>query len=310
MLSRHFPQDLNFPQDSEVPKMSDLREAYLARFRRVLDHIDAHLDETLSVERLSAVAAFSPFHFHRQFAALSGMGVGRYVQLRRLDRAARQLAFRKVTVMSAALDAGYDGPEAFARAFKQAGGQSPSAFRKQANWEAWHAAMSPLNPARSQTMTPPPVDITHFPETSIALMLHTGDARRVPETVQRFIAWRRHSGLSPRSSATFNLLYDDPETVAAADYRFGLAAGMNDASRLAANDAGVVADVLPAGRCAVVRHSGPDASLFATVNWLFRDWLPASGENLRDVPIVIQRLSVGDDTPDHLARADIFLALR
>ena len=294
---------------------SDLREAYLARFRRVLDHIDAHLDDTLSVDRLSAVAAFSRFHFHRQFAALSGMGVARYVQLRRLDRAARQLAFHKATVLSAALDAGYDGPEAFARAFKQAGGQSPSAFRKQANWEAWHAAMSPLNLVRSQTMTPPSVDITEFPETPIALMLHTGNPRRVPETVQRFIAWRRQSGLSPWSSATFNLLYDDPEAVAPTDYRFGLAAGTGAGSgapvpgKVAPNDAGVIADILPAGRCAVVRHTGPDASLFATVNWLFRDWLPASGESLRDVPIVVQRLSIGSDGPDHLARADIFLPL-
>ena len=46
---------------------------YHARMQRVLDHVDAHLDENLSVERLSGVAAFSPFHFQRQFSALFGM---------------------------------------------------------------------------------------------------------------------------------------------------------------------------------------------------------------------------------------------
>jgi AraC family transcriptional regulator len=45
-------------------------EKYRARLRRVLDYIDAHLNEELTVERLSGIAAFSKFHFHRQFTEL------------------------------------------------------------------------------------------------------------------------------------------------------------------------------------------------------------------------------------------------
>lgn len=45
------------------------------------------------VERLSHVAAFSTYHFHRQFSALFGIGVVKCVQLRRLKRASYQLAF-------------------------------------------------------------------------------------------------------------------------------------------------------------------------------------------------------------------------
>ncbi len=60
--------------------------SYQARFRRVLDHVDTHLDENLSLERLAAIANFSKHHFHRQFTQLFGMGVYRYVQLRRLKR--------------------------------------------------------------------------------------------------------------------------------------------------------------------------------------------------------------------------------
>ena len=48
---------------------------YHARLQRTLAYIDAHLDEELSVDTLSGVAAFSRFHFHRQFTALFGIGV-------------------------------------------------------------------------------------------------------------------------------------------------------------------------------------------------------------------------------------------
>jgi len=37
--------------------------------QRALDHIDQHLDGDLDLEAVSSVAAFSKFHFHRQFKA-------------------------------------------------------------------------------------------------------------------------------------------------------------------------------------------------------------------------------------------------
>ena len=98
-------------------------QIYARRLQRVLRHIDEHLDDELSVEVLSGVAAFSKYHFHRQFAEVYGIGVARYVQLLRLKRAAYRLAFRrKEAVLQIALDSGYEGPEAFARAFKRMSG--------------------------------------------------------------------------------------------------------------------------------------------------------------------------------------------
>lgn len=50
----------------------------------MLEHIDAHLEESLDVERLSVIAGFSKYHFHRQFVALFDIGIFSYVQLTRL----------------------------------------------------------------------------------------------------------------------------------------------------------------------------------------------------------------------------------
>ncbi len=92
---------------------------YQIRMQRVLDHIDRNLDGDLDLEALSSVAAFSKFHFHRQFTATFGLSVHRYVQVARLKRASYRLAYMDAqSVTDIAMDAGYDAPHAFARAFR------------------------------------------------------------------------------------------------------------------------------------------------------------------------------------------------
>ena len=105
-------------------------QIYKSRMQRVLDHIDQHLDSELDLETVSGVAAFSKFHFHRQFTATFGVSVHRYVQLARLKRASHRLASKDDdSITQIAMDAGYDAPDAFARAFRKRLGQSPSSFR-------------------------------------------------------------------------------------------------------------------------------------------------------------------------------------
>ncbi|MFW8695709.1 helix-turn-helix domain-containing protein, partial [Mesorhizobium japonicum] len=92
---------------------------YHAGLQRVLDNIDQHLDDDLGLEALSSVAAVSKFHFHRQFMATFGLAVHRYVQLARLKRASQRLAASDAhSVTEIARDAGYDAPEAVARAVR------------------------------------------------------------------------------------------------------------------------------------------------------------------------------------------------
>jgi AraC-like DNA-binding protein len=116
---------------SDEETMKAALENYHDRMQRVLDHIDQHLDDDLGLEAVSGIAAFSKFHFHRQFTATFGLSVHRYVQLARMKRASYRLAYRDVqSVTDIAMDAGYDAPDAFARAFRRRFGQSPSSFRK------------------------------------------------------------------------------------------------------------------------------------------------------------------------------------
>lgn len=72
----------------------------------------------------------------------------------------------------------------------------------------------------------------------------------------------------------------------------------------------MVEGVIEGGRCSVLRHTGTDGGLAAAVRWLYADWLPRSGEVLRDFPLYLQRLKFFPDVPEHAAVTDIFLPLR
>jgi len=286
---------------------------YQARMQRVLDHIDRHLDSNLDLETLSGVAAFSKYHFHRQFTATFGLSVHLYVQLARMKHASYRLAYRDAaSVTDIAMDAGYEAPDAFARAFRQRFGQSPSAFRNSPDWEPWLAAFGPLNEARSKLMQKTygedDVTIRETRPTPVAIMEHRGDPATIGATIQRFIAWRKASGLTPRVSTTFNIFHCDPSTTPPADYRMDLCVGTDRV--IATHGETVEAGLIPGGRCAVLRVVGKSDDLEAAALCLYRDWLPASGEEPADFPLYCQRLSFFPDVAEHEAVTELFLALK
>jgi AraC family transcriptional regulator len=285
---------------------------YLARFRKVLDHIDAHLDAELGVEGLSLVAAFSKYHFHRQFSELFGVPVHQYVQQLRIKRAGYELAFRQRRVLDIALASGYESHEAFTRAFKQHVGQAPSEFRQRPAWTAWHETQRPARELRSVHMKPEyraeDVKIVTCDDTRVATLEHRGDPNLLGDSIRKFIAWRRENRLPPKVSATFNILYDDPEQTPPERFRLDICAAAPRG--VAPNAVGVIEKVIPGGRCAVLRHTGSDDTLGAAISFLYSTWLPASGEELRDFPLYLQRVSFFPDVPEHEAVSDLFLPLR
>jgi AraC family transcriptional regulator len=293
--------------------MTTAIERYRERLRNVLEYIDRHVDEALSLDTLSGVAAFSKFHFHRQFTAVMGMPVNRYVQLVRMKRASWRLAFRGGdAVIDIAMDAGYATPDAFARAFRQQFGQPPSAFKNDPDWDSWLQTFTPLNHARAQYMknsySADDVTIVQVPATHVAVMTHRGDPAQLGQTIRRFIEWRKSTGLHPRYSATYNVFHSDPHSTSPADFRLDLCAATDRS--VEPNSAGVESGVIPGGRCARLRITGSSDNLEAPALFLYRDWLPVSGEETRDFPLYCERVRFFPDMPEHEAVTDLYLPLR
>lgn len=277
----------------------------------VLKYIEQNLDTNPSIEELSNAALCSKFHFHRQFTHIFGMPPARYMLLAKLKRSAFQLAFRKqLKIIDIALQAGFENAESFSRAFKRITALSPSKYRKSPEWSCWQHSSQVILPGKinmSQTHFNS-VKIVDFPHTELAVLEHRGDPKTVYTTIQKFIAWRKLNGPSPKQSRTFNIFYDDPETTPPDLYRFDIATSIK--GDVATNDASIIQKQIPAGRCAVFRVRGSSEQLANNIAWLFTHWLPQSGEELRDFPLFVERLTFFPDVAEHETLNDIYLPLK
>jgi AraC-like DNA-binding protein len=99
------------------------------RISAVLRHIEAQVDEPLSIAELAHAAAMSPYHFLRTFRALVGMTPHQFILHARMKRAAVSLRRTHENISAIAFAAGFGDLSTFNRRFHRIFGLSPSAYR-------------------------------------------------------------------------------------------------------------------------------------------------------------------------------------
>jgi AraC family transcriptional regulator len=287
--------------------MNDATKKYAERFNTICDFIYNNLDEDLSIEKLSKVASFSKYHFHRQFSVYMGISVYKFIQLVRLKRASYQLVFNKDTkVIDIALDSGFENHESFSRAFKNNFNQTPSQFRKKPEWKPWHEKYNVIKYKGNNIMQ---VKIVDFKETKIAVFEHRGDPELLNDSVQQFIEWRKESGFSPvNSSNTYGLVYDDPNNTEPDSFRFDICGSVK--SEIPANTHNIINKTIPSGRCAVLRHAGSHDLMYSKIHDLYGKWLPESKEELRDFPMFFHYINLLPEVTENELLTDIYLPLK
>ncbi|MHB8883848.1 MAG: helix-turn-helix domain-containing protein [Methylovirgula sp.] len=99
------------------------------RLQRVLDFIDDHLADNITIKKLAEIACLSAFHFARAFKAAVRRPPHHYVRDRRLRYAAMLLTGSLETLSGISLACGFSSPGNFSRAFHRATGVTPGQYR-------------------------------------------------------------------------------------------------------------------------------------------------------------------------------------
>lgn len=111
---------------------NNIQTDYKNRINKVFQYIDDNLDTNLSLNTVSEIAFFSPFHFHRVFKTITGETLNEYITRRRIEKSASVLIHhRNAPLIEIATKYGFTENSSFTRAFKKFYGISPTAFRKQ-----------------------------------------------------------------------------------------------------------------------------------------------------------------------------------
>ncbi len=105
-----------------MPKEQSLQKA--------MDYIEKNLTGDISYYDIAREAGISVPHFYRLFKRLTGDTVGAYILRRRIFMAANDLVDSNKSIVSIALEYGFESHDVFTRAFKRVYGMSPSKYRK------------------------------------------------------------------------------------------------------------------------------------------------------------------------------------
>lgn len=101
---------------------------------KAINYIASNMTEHPSLEEVSAIASFSPFHFHRLFKEFTGETLSEFTRRIRLEKSAFLLIFEEHrTVTDIALTCGYSSSQSFNKAFKKHFGMNTKMYKIKEN---------------------------------------------------------------------------------------------------------------------------------------------------------------------------------
>lgn len=257
------------------------------RLERALAAMEAGLKEKLSLPAIAGEACFSPYHFHRLFSAVLGESPGSYIRRRRLTRAAEELVSGKRRIIDIALDWQFQTPESFSRAFARQFAMTPSVYRK-AN-RSKHVLFRPPLTAR---------DISHLIKGDVTMqpqIVNRQEIKLAGITVRHTLSNPKYMKLwedfmrrlpeikGPVGHDMYEVCCCDPAVPA---MEFNENTLHNTMAAVEVKDfgnlpKGIVTLVIPTGKYAMFTHKGSMDTIKATYTYIYRTWLPTSGQEFR-----------------------------
>lgn len=226
------------------PRTAANRPVYEGRVHAVMDYIEAHLADELTIEQLAGVAHFSPYHFHRIFSSMTGETVGQFIARLRIERAANRLVGQpRRPIIDIALESGFGNPSSFSRAFREAYGMTPTQWRDGGYEQHERQSRSPRDDPSARglaasghfgisgtrlsvetgrtvwdvataTLGPVVVQVEQLPHIEVAYVRYTGRYQGLAEVFgelfARLTTWAEPRGFVGSGTALYSLYHDDP----------------------------------------------------------------------------------------------------
>lgn len=101
------------------------------KLRRILDHIEAHLGDSIAITELAALAEVSLPHFMRAFRASTGEAPLRFIMRQRVARATRLLVETSTPLAVIATVCGFADRSHMTTCFRRIAGNTPARIRRE-----------------------------------------------------------------------------------------------------------------------------------------------------------------------------------
>lgn len=126
-LAVHLVRRYGLPRSAAGPARGGIAPA---RLRRVLDYMETHMAENVSLSDLAAIAGTSLHHFAHAFKQSAGVSPHRFLIERRIARARLLLADPTLPIAEIALILGFTDQSHFTEHFRHVTGLTPGRYRR------------------------------------------------------------------------------------------------------------------------------------------------------------------------------------
>jgi len=270
------------------------------RLKRVSDYIHEHLDDELDMDRLAGIACLSSYHWHRIYRVIYGETAAATVKRLRLHRAAGDIVGTDLPVSAIAKRSGYPNVQSFTRVFKAVYGMPPARYRK----EGSHTIFQPSRSGKASSMFD--IEIRKLPQIDLVGVPHKGPYLHINRAFEQLCGTLQARGRMRPDMRMIGVYLDDPDIVPAGElHSYACVTARAETPA----EAPLQRRTLDGGDYAVLRHKGPYADMHKAYQWLYAEWLPKSGRQLRDALMFEDYVNNPRDVPPTDLLTDIHMPL-
>lgn len=137
-------------------------------------------------------------------------------------------------------------------------------------------------------------------------MRHTGSYMHISKAFETLFGTLNARGLARQGMRMIGVYFDDPDIVPPERLR-SIACVAGDGA--IAIESPLEPCALDGGEYAVLRHKGPYADMHKAYRWLYAEWLPTSGRQLRDGLMFEDYINNPRDVPPTEILTEIYMPL-
>ena len=283
------------------PPENQKEKDYLQRIRKVLAYIQENLSENLSLDLLSQLAFFSPFHFQKIFSLYVGESPKQYIMRLRLERIAHYLKlYPDLSINEASFQCGFSSPSTFIRAFKKYYSITPEAFRSISFDEI--SKIGTLNPNKSKSFKLDPsefwslnlnndevkgltsvinIEVKTMRSLKVAFIdSHLGDEDAIPNTFKALTRWAEPRELITADTQYVGVFLDMPFFTEYGKCRFRACISLPERVLVPKE---ISTFIIPARKYATFSMKGSIRSVFNNLIAFRHVWLEQSGYQIAEI---------------------------